>query len=374
MRKDLKRRAICTIIANNYIAFARTLVASVLAAHPDCTCYVLLADEFEGLIDPAAEQFEIVTMPELGISDLSSFCFKYDVTELSTAAKPYLLEFLLAQRGLDQLLYIDPDILVTNPLDRLFQRLETYDIVLTPHLDTDYPDDGLLPNDAFILKSGVFNLGFIGIRSSPSVRKFLHWWQGKVYDKCVIDHAKGYFVDQRFIDLLPGLFDNYFVEKDTGYNVAYWNLHSRRLENENDTWTCNGSPLYFYHFSGYRINQPEAISSHITRYRLKDRPDITPLFADYHERLIKNGYEQSIGRPYSHDYFSNGQRIPKEVRVSYRNSAEEWKFSGNPFESEALASRARRLILKSKALYALNPLRWRTLVRKRVVGSLRSRK
>ena len=364
----MKRRAVCTIIANNYIAFARTLIESLLAVHPECACYVLIVDNFEGLIDPAAEKFEIVGMQELGIPDLSSFCFKYDVTELSTAAKPYLLEYLLAERGVEQLLYIDPDILVTNRLDGLFERLETSDIVLTPHLDTDYPEDGLLPNDAFILKSGVFNLGFIGVRSSPGVGEFLHWWQGKVYNKCVMDHAKGYFVDQRFIDLLPGLFDSYFVEKDTGYNVAYWNLHSRRLENNDGVWSCNGAPLYFYHFSGYRINQPDAISSHMTRYRISDRPDIAPLFAAYRARLIANGYEESINRPYSHGYFSNGQPIPKQLRIEYRNAAAQWKDLGDPFTSALLARRGRRLLMKNKALYALNTIIWHTLGPDHVVG------
>lgn len=361
-------RAICTIIASNYLAFARTLAESFLALHPDYKCYVLIVDEFRDSIDPAAEQFEIVTMQELDVPDLPGFCFKYNVTELSTASKPYLLEHLLSERGVDQLLYIDPDILILNPLERLFARLESFDILLTPHLDKDYPDDGLMPNDAFILKSGSFNLGFIGVRASDRVREFLRWWQGKLYNKCVIDHRNGYFVDQRFIDLLPGLFDNYFVEKDTGYNVAYWNLHSRLLANEKGAWTCNGSPLYFYHFSGYRIHEPDVISSHMTRYRISDRPDIAPLFADYRERLVRNGYQQSINGRYSHGYFSTGEFIPEELRIIYRNSPEHWKLYDNPFESEALVRRARRLQFKSRVVYALNLMISHTIGYRFVVG------
>ncbi|HYJ85899.1 MAG TPA: hypothetical protein VEW46_07585, partial [Pyrinomonadaceae bacterium] len=349
-------------------AFARTLAESFRAVHPDGECYVLIVDDFEGLVRPAEERFEVVGLEELDIPDLPSFCFKYNVTELSTAAKPYFLEHLLTGRGLGKLLYIDPDILVTNPIGGLFDRLDQFDIVLTPHLDKDYPEDGLSPDDAFVLKSGTYNLGFIGIRDTPTVREFLSWWQRKLYNKCVIDHRNGYFVDQRFIDLLPGLFDNYFIEKDTGYNVAYWNLHSRRLSRENGRWMCNGSPLYFYHFSGYRIGEGDMISNHMTRYHLSDRLDIAPLFTDYSERLMLNGYEEAIRWRYSHDYFTNGEQIPAELRVIYRNSPLAWQAYGNPFASAALARRARRVRAKEKAIYAVNSFIWHTLGPRYVLG------
>ena len=136
-------------------------------------------------------------------------------------------------------------------MDDIYEKLETYDIVLTPHLDTDYPADGLLPDDSHILRAGQFNLGFIGINSSENAKSFLNWWKPKLYEHCVVDVMNGYFVDQKFIDFVPVLFENFHVEKQTGYNVAYWNLHSRRVHKQNGAWHCNESPLYFFHFSGY---------------------------------------------------------------------------------------------------------------------------
>ena len=328
-------QAVCTIIAKNYLASARTLCESLLALHKDTDCYVLVVDEFEGYINPAEERFEVVKLSDLDIPNPRAFCFKYDVTELSTAAKPYLLEYLIAEKSIDKLLYIDPDVLITNRLDPLFERLNAYDIVLTPHLDTDYPDDNLRPNDQSIMKSGVFNLGFIGIRASETTRDFLEWWQSKVYTKCVIDRASGYFVDQKFIDLVPSLFDNFFVEKDVGYNVAYWNLHSRTISKDDEGWKCNGRPLRFFHFSGYRPERPEMIASHMTRYRMSDRPDLHPLFSVYTDRLNQNGYHKSRPWRYTFNYFDDGRAIPREVRIAYRNS-EEWQKCADPFQSPAL--------------------------------------
>src|SRR5450432_3422470 len=107
-------QAICTIIAKNYLAFARTLAQSFLALHPDHKCYVVIVDDFAGLINPDDECFEIIRLADLEIPDLPNLCFKYDVKELCTAVKARLLEYLIREKGLDRLLYLDPDILVTG--------------------------------------------------------------------------------------------------------------------------------------------------------------------------------------------------------------------------------------------------------------------
>lgn len=368
-----EKRAMCTIIAKNYLAFARTLAQSFLSFNPNHKCYVLVVDEFEGFIEPADECFELITLAELGIPNLHDFCFKYDVTELCTAVKPTLLKYLLREKGVDKILYIDPDILVTNSLDGLYGRLDAYDIILTPHLDTDYPEDDLKPDETNIMSSGMFNLGFIGVGGDERVMPFLDWWEKKLYDRCIADPNNVYFVDQKFVDFVPSLFDRYFIEKDTGYNVAYWNLHSRRLSREGDSWQCNDGPLYFFHFSGYSPARPDVISKYLTRFRLKDRTDLQPLFALYTKLLFENGYEQVKGWPYTFNFFKTGESIPPEIRVSYRNSAAQGQAYGDPFESDALKRQAWFIKMRetspSKYAIALGAYRSLGLVR-RVAGKL----
>src|SRR5258708_5893169 len=90
IRGMIQDRAACTIIAKNYVAFARTLAQSFQSFHPGYRFYALVVDDFEGYIDPAGESFEIVKLSELNIPNLSGFRFKYDVKELCTAAKAHL--------------------------------------------------------------------------------------------------------------------------------------------------------------------------------------------------------------------------------------------------------------------------------------------
>ena len=332
-------RAMCTIIAKNYLAFARTLAQSFSSFHPDYKCYVLIVDDFEGYIKPSDENFEIVKLTDLEIPNLQGFCFRYDVKELCTAAKAHLLDYLIREKSVTRLLYLDPDILVTAPLDGMYEKLGAHDIVLTPHLDTDYPDDDLLPDDGYILRGGQFNLGFIGINSGDNAKSFLHWWKAKVYKKCVVDLLNGYFVDQKFIDFVPIFFKNFLVERDAGYNVAYWNLHSRQLSEENGAWMCNDGPLYFFHFSGY---DPEsgAISRHIpvslARHLLSNRSDLKGLFEAYKRLLINNGHKQTSTWPYTFSSFRSGEPIPYSVRRYYRSLPGNGRRLGDPFESDQL--------------------------------------
>jgi hypothetical protein len=337
-------RTLCTIIAKNYVAFARTLAQSFLAQYADGKVYVLIVDDFQGYINPEEECFEIVRLTDLKIPNLTEFCFKYNLKELCTAAKASLLEFLIREKSVERLIYLDPDVLITGSLDEIYDQLATHDIVLTPHLDTDYPNDNLLPDDGHILRAGQFNLGFIAVNSSDNSKAFLNWWQLKLFENCVIDVAHGYFVDQKFIDFVPIFFDRVLIEKDTGYNVAYWNLHSRQISKDDGAWKCNDAPLYFFHFSGY---DPEraGISSHVpeslARYRFANRSDLTKLFMQYKSLLLENGHSETSRWPYSFGYFKSGERVPEHLRSYYRNLPKSQR-PRDPFASQELRQLARQ--------------------------------
>lgn len=342
-------RHICTIIAKNYLSFARALNASFLQHHPDGRCYVLIIDEFDGYIDPSQENFEVVSINDLDIKNFNQFCFKYNVTELATAVKPKFLEHILINNDIERLLYLDPDILVTFSLKNLYEILDRSDVILTPHLDKDYPNDGLMPNDSHIMKSGIFNLGFIGIRKCENVLDFLKWWDNKLFDKCIIDPCSGYFVDQKFIDLAMVLFPNITVIYETGYNVAYWNIHSRTIHRKNSKWLCNEGPLYFYHFSNYKPEKPNVLSGYQTRFSLKNMPQLCDLFMFYTNLLNQNGYEMSRNWPYSYMHYSNGKIIKDVDRKVYRKQLSTEPLE-NPFNRELWPIKLKINVLKQRII------------------------
>lgn len=325
-------RVACTIASNNYLAAATVLARSFLAQHPDAHFVLCLADEPDPALtypDALDARIRVVPARALRIPAFEAMAFQYTVVEFNTAVKPFLLEWLLWRRGYSSALYLDPDILVTASLSPLFEALATHDTVLTPHITTPYDDDRH-PSVPDLLRAGVYNLGFFGVAARPAARAFLRWWQARLQRDCIVAPADGIFVDQRWVDMLPAFHDRVRVERDPGYNVAYWNLHERHVRWHGDAFTCNDQPLRFFHFSGALFEaHGTTLSRHQDRHRLPATGALNDLFQAYRYLLFRCGQERTTRLPYAYDRFADGERIPPQVRAIYRRHRD--AFGGRPF-------------------------------------------
>src|SRR5436309_7522622 len=135
------KSAACTIIAKNYLPYARVLMQSLRRWAPEMRRFVILVDRADGYFDPANEDFEIILSEDLPIPQSRWFHFKYTILELSTAVKPFALELLFEKYGLDNVLYFDPDIKLYSHLRSVSNALESHNIALTPHLTGFLNDD-----------------------------------------------------------------------------------------------------------------------------------------------------------------------------------------------------------------------------------------
>ncbi|MFC2037575.1 hypothetical protein ACFLYD_06380 [Chloroflexota bacterium] len=324
-------KVICTIIAKNYLAQARCLVDSFLEHHPDGRAFVLVIDDLDCCYDPDREHFTTVPVEEIGIPDLQAMIFRYTVLELSTAVKPFFLEYLFEHHGCRKLCYFDPDIHFYAPIDEIWELLDSQGIVLTPHL-LGFLDDQHRPNERDILIAGAYNLGFLGLSRHPELIQFLRWWQAKLVRDCVVAFDKGLFVDQRWMDLVPSLFSNVYIHRDPACNVAYWNLNHRQLvREEQGGYTVNGQPLKFFHFSGFSPDQMSVVSKHQTRLTFGNSPYLKPLFSTYRDCLLNHSYDTAKQWPYTHNYHE-GVRIPDVARTLFRE-LEENEPAWDPFQT-----------------------------------------
>ena len=320
----------CTIVSKNYLAYARVLARSFLEHHPGGRFFTLLVDRADDYFNPSAEDFELLQVEDLkNIPDVTSLLFQYTVLEANTAVKPFFLQHLTEQEGLERLVYLDPDILVVRQFDLVSERLETESILLTPHITAPI-DDTAFPGEIDLLRVGAYNLGFIALADRPPVRDLLRWWQVRVADRCVVRLADGLFVDQKWMDLVPGFHPEVGIVHHPGYNVAYWNVHSRRLE-MGDPIRVNGEPLCFFHFSGVELDYPEKISKHQNRFTLADRPELRPLFDRYVSLIRATGFETTRHWPYAYATFDNGVPIPDLARAFYLSLDSAPTRFGDPF-------------------------------------------
>ena len=327
--------AACTIVSRNYLAQARVLIDSFLRQEPRGRFYALVVDE----LPPEAElhsDVRVVRPAELGIAYLRELCFKYEVTEFCTALKPSLLSFLLKSLGESIVVYLDPDVWLANPLDEVVRAVEASDIVLTPHVLSPLPQDDRDPTEAEMQSVGVFNLGFLALRNSAETLRFLDWWTDRLRDGCRRDPARGFFVDQKWIDQVPDLFPTYGVLRDPTYNVAYWNLYERSIGRAGDRFLVNGEPLTFFHFSNVDIGGRAFRRSHWNRETLVAGSALADLINLYGGLVESAGYASTKRWEYGFARFDNGLSITLPMRELYRTleTSRREEF-GDPFETDS---------------------------------------
>ena len=159
---------------------ARVLARSWREHHPDGRFFCVITDDPLGTVGPD-EPFEVVPVTAIGLTarDFALMTIYYDVTELSTAIKPWVLSAVREARR-DRCSYLDPDICVYDSLVEMAELASELGIVLTPHVLTPMPRDGRLPEERHVLQSGMFNLGFIGVGSTTEVDTFLGYWKERL--------------------------------------------------------------------------------------------------------------------------------------------------------------------------------------------------
>jgi hypothetical protein len=299
----LLSRAACTIVSPNYLAFARTLAKSFLEHHPEQLFFVLIVADLHDASPFKAEVFTAVLLNHIGVPHLRSVAMKYDILELNTNVKPTFMKFLIATYGLDALIYLDPDIFVYAPLDPVSAALEAgASAVLTPHM-TSPVYDGHSPSEQDILYNGTYNLGFIAVSGSARSLTILDWWEQRCLDLGFSEGRTGLFVDQKWMNLAPGLFGDIAILRDPGCNMAYWNLHERTLISGVPGLLVASPvtapvPLRFFHFSGILLTDPAMLSKNTDRFTLDRRLDLQPLFADYKVTVLGNRSAELESRAY----------------------------------------------------------------------------
>jgi hypothetical protein len=289
---------ILTICSANYLAHAKTLGNSILEHNPDVHFVIGLVDVLSEDVEMRGfERFEILdvekTLPEGVFRDLLS---KYYLIELNTAVKPYLMDYFYKRDpSVETVSYFDPDIKVYSSLAPLFQKVKEKGIIVTPHGCTydDSPEN--IAGELSMLAVGIYNLGFIATSRSAETSEFLRWWMLRLKDHCTYRaDIPGTFFDQNWVMLAGLYFYHFFVEKNPGYNLAWWNLFERKISVSHGKYVVNQDhPLVFVHFSGYKPEKPDMILSRSSNpLGFSGHVDIKPLFDDYRKSLSENDYQR----------------------------------------------------------------------------------
>jgi len=316
-----------------YLDRARVLFQTVRRHHPDWELVALITDlPPEGVVlDPATEDFDrIVWFDDLDLPGGRSWLFGHDVVEACTAVKGPFMHQVCEAGQVDAVIYLDPDIALLNPLAGVLEALEAWDGCLTPHiLEPEDSEMAVLDNELATLRTGIFNLGFVAIRTTGQGAAFACWWADRLLKYCHDDIPRGLFVDQRWCDHVPAFFDRFLVLRDPGLNVASWNLNQRRISIGLDgVARSNGSPIGFWHFT--KLGPTGDI---MTRRYARTNFEVHEIW-NWYRRLIEPSRDPRIkARYWAYGAYDDGASVEKVHRELYRSRLDLQEAFPDPFQA-----------------------------------------
>jgi hypothetical protein len=345
----MNKRAIITVVTRNYGHYALALAESVSRHQPDCDFLVCFADRPSEMSQPALQNLHSICAESLDIPDWKRFAFQYTPFELSCALKPAAIKYAIDQ-GYDDVVYLDADMRLLGPLEEVWSALQNDSIVLTPHLIRPFPNDGQRPGEDLFLMAGTFNAGFLAIRNSNVAAAFLNWWTDRLAYQCYKDLAASIFVDQKWLSLVPGLFDEVHILRNPGYNTGHWTLPQFPLSRDASGNACIGTEsIVLFHFSNFSPDAPHEFENCQERILLSDEPILQGLVADYHASINRFAEFRVHNPNCEYDCLRDGTKIHPAWREAVRRRHPILESVLNPFDSSDSMLLAKLRSLEGKA-------------------------
>ena len=326
-----------TSCAYNYFPKIRLLFNSIKKYHPEWSIHLILADKRsqDFYIDNEILD-EVVFIEDLNIPNYKAWIFDHNIVELSTAIKPFMFERLMSQADCKKVIFLDPDIVLFSRLNDIVQELDTFNMVLIPHqVSPESSMEGIIDNEIGSLKYGVFNLGFLGVANTKVGRDFIQWWSKRTYHFCKDDIPNGLFTDQKWINLVPVLFDGVRINRSTRHDVANWNMPIRKLtKSKIGNYLVDGNPLGFYHFTGFDSGDHLVMLKKYNNYQgaVKD-------LYDWYSAEVKASMNNRFPeKKWGYSTYSDGVEIKEEHRELYRNRKDLQEAFLDPFDADTFKS------------------------------------
>lgn len=320
-----------TIISRAYVPHARVLARSFLRHHPDGEFWALLVDDLHLEIETANEPFRVLRLADLPIDrpEAHRMAMLFG-TRIIAAIKPWVFEHLL-RRGAEAVIYIDSDFVIYDDLSHVAAAAAEHGVVVVPHVATPLPHDDHLPDETLVLGVGTFNAGFFAVGRDATA--FVDFLKERLRRECHTD-VKGMRVnEQRWLDFVPALFEHVVI-RDSGIDVAPWNIHERRLSRTDEGVLAGGSPLRAFHFSGFDPRVPTVLSARdyweSPRVPMASEPVLIELCDNYRRDLFDADFDGAHETPFAFDFLPDGRPIYSSLRAIYATALAREEAHGRP--------------------------------------------
>lgn len=319
------RVALATISTANYWPYTAVLLESLARVCPDWKVYILALNELPE--SDLAANVRILSAKDIWGADAELCQARMNLFEWACASKPRLLQFLLDNSGAGLAVYADSDI----EFFAIPHSVCAADgaIILTPNVSATKECESAAWERTH-LQYGSFNGGFLAVRNTDEGRSFLKWWDERITRYCCTDPCLDIFSDQRWLDLVPGLFSGVVVDRSPALNVATWNVRGRELRTTDGQYWVGDTPLSFFHYHRVRLGMD--VDSYLAE--VDHHPAVCDLVNGYLEKAKRHAPETPIDTQ-RHDQQADGSLLPPVIYRAIRDTLAEGSLS---FDSREAAT------------------------------------
>jgi hypothetical protein len=248
------RREFCTLFDSNYlikaVAMYRSLERTCPSFHLTAFCFDELAEEM--LPKLGLEHLSVVPLRELEAHDHALLSVKSDRTpvEYCWTSTPALSLFMLETRPeLEEITYLDADLLFFSDPELLFEEMKDESVLITPHRFS--------PEYAEHEKNGIYNVQFMTFRRDERGLTALQWWHDRCIEWCYYRLEDGKLGDQKYLDDWPERFEGVHVLEHKGGGLAPWNASQYGVRADEGEILVDEKPLVFFHYHRVRMRRDD---------------------------------------------------------------------------------------------------------------------
>ena len=243
-------REFCTLFDSNYVFKALALHAS-LQRH--CPSFHLTAFCFDELAKQTIDGLALANMSTVALEQLEAFdqellSVKHDRSpvEYCWTATPALPLYVLGTRPkVEEITYLDADLMFFADPEPLFEELGPASVLITPHRYS--------PEFAHHAINGIYNVQFLTFRRDERALTTLQWWHDRCIEWCYYRLEDGKLGDQKYLDDWPDRFEGIHVLRHKGGGLAPWNITQYDVREAGGRVFVDEDPLIFFHYHRVRV-------------------------------------------------------------------------------------------------------------------------
>lgn len=240
-----------TIVSRTHIFKLMPMIHSLHEHCSDFHLHVLCIDQeaYQLLRHVPWEHVTLTQLHEMEDPELLEAKGNRTFHEYCWTLKPAFLFYVMnKRRDAEYFAHMDTDLYFFSDPGQIFAEKPEASLFLTDHRNSER-------FMSYYERTGQFNTGFVGSRNVKEAYEAVWQWRQDCIVHCTVDmdEERKTYGDQRYVEKWPRQFKNVHVVTSIGANAALWNIENYKVTLENDNVYLNGTPLMFYHFSGFTL-------------------------------------------------------------------------------------------------------------------------